>query len=95
MNPLLISNRFTVTNSETELNYCTEDTLPLIRQSVVVNRLLWIFFPKLFVDGTYSLRRISQSETLGIVTQVKGFTVEDIPHIPGIARVETHPRRIS
>ena len=59
--------------------------MPLLRAVLLVE-----FLP----DSADSLRSFPQRETLRVVTQMGGSPIENLPHVAGVARVETHPRGV-
>lgn len=59
--------------------------MPLLRVVLLVEFLS---------DSADPLRSFSQREALRVVTQMDGSLIENLPHVAGVARVETHPRGV-
>lgn len=70
--------------------------LPRVRQSVVVLLLVVtvVLLAQLLPNPTDPLRGLPQRETLREVAQVKLLPIEDLSHVPGVARVESDPREV-
>lgn len=72
--------------------------LPRVRQSVVVLLLLLVvtvvLLAQLLPNPADPLRGLPQRETLREVAQVKLLPIEDLSHVPGVARVESDPGEV-
>lgn len=64
------------------------------RQPVVVLPLRAFFFPEFLPYSTDSLGSLPEREAFGVVAQVEVPSIENLPHVARVARVETYPRRV-